>query len=160
MPARRQIVPTRRRYRPHGSRNRARLTDLWLWPLLLWPGGPDDRTDLVAGSEAIGSEKPMRIRTEISLDGGELTIFVAGSFGLEAATEFHNSYRLHRACKSFVVDFAETPSITSAGLANLVVMYQWAGDEKSSISIVNANTSVTEALEFAGFDRLLEIVTT
>ena len=87
----------------------------------------------------------MPIRTQISLDGRELTVFITGSFDLEAATEFRNAYRMHRACEGFVLDFQETSAITSAGMAT------------SRISIVHANAHVIEALQFAGFERLFEI---
>ena len=101
------------------------------------------------------------VKVSISTNGHEATIHIkTGQFSYRKLhNEFHKIYRTKEVANasSRVIDLNGVNIMDSSGLAMLLTMRDFLGNDKANIKITGANQQVKEILTLEGFDQLFVI---
>ncbi len=82
----------------------------------------------------------MAIASQLSEDGGELVIRVAGRFDFSAHQEFRDAYEsLDEQPDRYRVDMRDASYLDSSALGMLLLLRDHAGGDSASVEIVNCN---------------------
>ncbi|WP_198670243.1 STAS domain-containing protein [Dyella sp. C9] len=83
-----------------------------------------------------------------------VTLQMGERFDFSVHRAFHDACLNGRAARSYVIDLGEVTSMDSSALGMLMLLREHAGDDRSEIRIVNADTGLRGTLRVAGFDKL------
>ncbi len=98
------------------------------------------------------------ITAELSSDGRALTIRITGRFDFSSHKEFRHAYcDLDQVPSSVVLDLSSTEYLDSSALGMILILKEHLGEDKNRIELRNANPTVSNILEVANFDKLLEV---
>ena len=97
----------------------------------------------------------MEIKTKS--EGSTLTISVSGRVDTVTAPELEAGLKFGDA-KCVVLDIAEVPYMSSAGLRLLLTSHKAMAAKGGRLEIVNVQSAVREVLEITGFSDILNIV--
>lgn len=101
----------------------------------------------------------MKIKTQVSADGKEITIFVEGRFDFNLQQEFRNAYRYQKEQRDcYRINLARTEYMDSSALGMLLLMRDYAEEIKTRIVIEQPAEQIRAILETAHFDKLFEIL--
>lgn len=96
----------------------------------------------------------MTISSDISADGGTVTIQVHGRFNHDVHDAFHQAFKIHpKGDKHFVVDLADTRIIDSSALGMLLQLKSH-NRRDQRVQLINASPAVRTALVKAGYASL------
>lgn len=100
----------------------------------------------------------MAISSNLSNDGSLLTITVKGRFDFSSLQSFRNAYEktLPKPNK-FIVDLKDSEYLDSSALGMLLALRDYAGGEKSDISVINCNQDVKKILVITKLDELFSV---
>lgn len=87
----------------------------------------------------------------------EFTIKIQGSFNFRIHRQFRDAYDGKPADMRFVIDLHQVDFVDSSALGMLLLLREYAGGDKSNISIINAHPNVLEVLLIAQFSDLFQI---
>jgi len=100
----------------------------------------------------------MSFSTEISDDGNQLKIHIAGRFDFSSHQEFRGCYeKLDSQPSTFKLDMQETTYLDSSALGMLLLLRDHAGGDKAHIEIANCNPDVKKILTISNFQKLFAI---
>lgn len=100
----------------------------------------------------------MAITSTSSADGAILTINIEGRFDFSSHQEFRRAYEVSGIKPaSYVVDLKATTHLDSSALGMLLLLRDYAGGDKSTISIVNCNDDVKKILSISNFEQLFTV---
>lgn len=93
-----------------------------------------------------------------SMDNNRLIIEVTGRFDFSTHHDFRKAYEsLDTDPDSYVVDMKLTSYLDSSALGMLLLLRDYAGGEKSKVSILNCNQEVKKILAISKFEELFTI---
>ena len=98
---------------------------------------------------------------EVSLDASSknLLVKISGRFDFSLHQDFRKlSEETAQNVSSIKIDLARTDYIDSSALGMLLILRDKVGDNKSSITIINAKPDVKKILQIANFDKLFTLV--
>ena len=98
----------------------------------------------------------MTVTTKSSSDGNELTISIDGRFDFGLQKDFRKSYENIKA-KKYIVDMRSTEYMDSSALGMLLMMREFAGGSKASITLKNCSQDIRTILSVANFQNLFNI---
>lgn len=99
----------------------------------------------------------MSVTSNLSIDGGTVTIVVCGRFDFSTHQQFLNVYQQHpKGEKRFVVDLQQAEYMDSSAMGMLLQLRDHS-DKGGAVSLVNGNDGIREILRIANFDRLFDI---
>ena len=84
-------------------------------------------------------------------DAGKVTFFLPEKFNFTLKKEFQKNYKQHPKDSSFIVDFSDVKMIDSTAMAVLLLFREYAGEEKSKISIIKCSPMIRKQFEVAFF---------
>lgn len=100
----------------------------------------------------------MGIAVNSSADGAALTIRIDGRFDFSCHQDFRRAYEMAGSKpQTYSVDLQAATYLDSSALGMLLLLRDYAGGEKSRISIVNCNADVKKILTISNFDKLFSI---
>ncbi len=100
----------------------------------------------------------MSITSNLSNDGGLLTITVQGRFDFSTLQNFRNAYEnIAPKPSKFIVDLKGSDYLDSSALGMLLALRDYSGGEKSDISVVNCNPDVKKILVITKLDELFTV---
>ncbi|WP_188151658.1 STAS domain-containing protein [Teredinibacter waterburyi] len=101
----------------------------------------------------------MSINAKTTGDGKSLTIVIDGRFDASSLNDFRRSYEDVDAAglESIIVDLQKAIHLDSSALGMLLVLRDFAGGEKSHISIVNCSPEVRKIFTISSFEQLFTI---
>lgn len=100
----------------------------------------------------------MGIVAELSADGEELVIRVAGRFDFSAHQEFRNAYEQAPVTpRRYRVDLSEASYLDSSALGMLLLLRDHAGGDRANVTIANGNRDVRKILAVSNFEQLFDI---
>ena len=99
----------------------------------------------------------MSVSSNLSSDGGTVTISVRGRFDFSTHQDFLKVYKEHpKGEKHFVVDLKQAEYMDSSAMGMLLQLRDYS-DKGGAVSLVNSNDGIREILRIANFDKLFEI---
>jgi len=100
----------------------------------------------------------MGVECRVDEAEGRLTIGVTGRFDVAVKRDFRAAYEQQPATGiRYVVDLSQTTYLDSAALGMLLLLREYAGEERASITLQGARPNVRWVLEMANFDRLFSL---
>ena len=100
----------------------------------------------------------MSVTSTTTPDNNEMTIDIKGRFDFSSHQEFRRAYEgLEVKPTSFKVNMKETSYLDSSALGMLLLLRDYGGGDKSSISILNCNEEVKKILTISNFEKLFNI---
>jgi len=100
----------------------------------------------------------MSIHSEISTDGGELTIFIEGRFALTQGQEFREACnKIDVYPKFYIVDMKNVTFIDDFAIVLLSTLIDYVGGDVSKISIINYSADIKKRFNEIKFDQLFII---
>ena len=97
----------------------------------------------------------MEIKTKS--EGSKLTISVSGRIDTVTAPELESSFQFGDAT-SVVLDLADVPYMSSAGLRLLLIAHKTMLGKGGEFLVANAPPAVKEVLDITGFSGILNLV--
>ena len=97
----------------------------------------------------------MEIKT--TTEGDKLTIAVSGSVDTVTAPELESSLKFGNA-KCVVIDLANVPYMSSAGLRLLLTAHKTMLGNGGELQVANVQSAVKEVLDITGFSDILNLV--
>ncbi|MBF0148022.1 MAG: STAS domain-containing protein [Magnetococcales bacterium] len=91
-------------------------------------------------------------------EGRNVTITLEERFNFEIHREFRDVYAACQPSSAFIVDMKKVDYLDSSALGMLLLLREYAGGDKSNISIINCKSMVERIFKVANFDRLFKIV--
>ena len=99
----------------------------------------------------------MSIASNVSTDGGTVTIQVNGRFDFAAHQDFMKSYKQYpKGEKRYVVDLKAADYMDSSAMGMLLQLRDY-GTKAAKVQLVNGNDGIKEILRIANFDKLFQI---
>lgn len=101
----------------------------------------------------------MKVTTQVSKDGKEVTIFVRGRFDFSVQQEFRNAYRhqqQRREC--YRINLSRAEYMDSSALGMLLLMRDYVDEIKSKLLVEKPSKQIMKILETAHFDKLFNIL--
>jgi anti-anti-sigma factor len=99
----------------------------------------------------------MSVSSNLSSDGGTVTIAVRGRFDFSTHQDFLKVYTQHpKGEKHFVVDLEQAEYMDSSAMGMLLQLRDYS-DKGGAVSLVNGNDGIKEILRIANFDKLFDI---
>lgn len=100
----------------------------------------------------------MAIASQLSDDGAELVIRIAGRFDFSAHQEFRDAYEsLDEQPNRYRVDMRDASYLDSSALGMLLLLRDHAGGDSADVEIVNCNPDVRKILAISNFEQLFTI---
>lgn len=100
----------------------------------------------------------MPLSADVSPDGEEVTIHVAGRFDFTSHREFLEVHRTHVGRKRrFVVDMGRAVSMDSSALGMLLLLREGAESDGTNVRITNCAEELRNLLCVARFDAIFQI---
>ena len=100
----------------------------------------------------------MNIKTLVSADGKEITIFIEGRFDFTVQQEFRNAYRYQdRKLDCYRVNLARAEYMDSSALGMLLLLRDHAKEYNTNVVIEQSSQQIRAILETAHFDDLFTI---
>lgn len=100
----------------------------------------------------------MSINSFVSGDGKVLTIEVDGRFDASSLDEFRSCYEsLQGSLSGYEVNLRKAEYLDSSALGMLLVLRDYAGGDKASITISNCSPEVKKIFAISSFERLFSI---
>ena len=100
----------------------------------------------------------MAVTSELTADGGKLTLAIKGRFDFGRHHDFRDAYeRLEHTPDQYVVDLKDTTYVDSSALGMLLLLRDHAGGDESDVRIVNCNPDVRKIFAISNFDKLFDI---
>lgn len=100
----------------------------------------------------------MPIQTRRSEDGQTLIIKIDGRFDFSTHQAFRDAYEHgDQDIKGYVVDLSDTTYLDSSALGMLLLLRDYAGGDRATISIENCNSDVRRILAISNFEQLFAI---
>lgn len=90
-------------------------------------------------------------------DGNEIVIKVSGAFDFSVHEQFRSAYQDYGPHTIFTVDLRRTDHLDSSALGMLLLLRKHAGEDRSEVRLINANSTVQRVFEIAQFDRLFSL---
>lgn len=87
----------------------------------------------------------------------EITIQIVGEFTYNVYKDFRNAYRNEDPDSVFIIDMEKTKDIDSSALGMLLLLRQYAGEDKAKIKVINENSKIKEILNIVRFEDLFNI---
>ena len=78
-------------------------------------------------------------------------------FDFNLHREFREAYENNPDSQSYVIDFEKTEYLDSSALGMLLQLWEVTGGHEKGVNIINARDNVSEVLNIANFDRLMQI---
>ncbi len=99
----------------------------------------------------------MSIASNVSADGGTVTIQVDGRFDFSTHQDFLKSYKqFPKGEKRYVVDLQAADHMDSSAMGMLLQLRDH-GSGAAKVQLVNGNDGIKEILRIANFDKLFQI---
>ncbi len=98
----------------------------------------------------------MPVTTQVT--GSVVEISIEGRFDYNIHQSFRDAFEAEDADSQFLVDLAATAYVDSAGLGMLLVLREYAGGDRATVSLVNCGPELRSLFERANYDRLFSIV--
>jgi len=94
-----------------------------------------------------------------NISGNKLTISISGRFDFSAHKDFRAALETIEIndVSTAVVDMRTTEYIDSSALGMLLMLKNKMGDDKESVSLINANPEVKKIFEIANFGQLFTL---
>lgn len=99
----------------------------------------------------------MAVHSNLSSDGNALTIKITDKFDFALQNEFRNAYKDQGSVSQFILDFSSTSYMDSSSLGMLLLLKQYAEQNKGSVVIHNPSEPIKKILEVANFDKIFKI---
>lgn len=100
----------------------------------------------------------MAINSSISNDGKTLTIEVDGRFDASSLDEFRSCYESSQSNLAvYEVNLRKAEYLDSSALGMLLVLRDFAGGDKASITISNCSPEVKKIFAISSFEKLFSI---
>ena len=102
----------------------------------------------------------MPVTSELTNDGGTITIKVSGRFDFAVQNEFRDCYYNVSKDKDtkFVIDMSGTNYMDSSALGMLLMMREYLGGNSADITIKNSSADIKNILTVANFQSLFDMV--
>lgn len=99
----------------------------------------------------------MAVTSELSPDGQQLTIFIAGRFDFAAHQDFRSAYEALGKEQRYVIDLRGTHYLDSSALGMLLLLRDHAGGERAQVRLINCSADVITILTISNFSKLFQI---
>lgn len=94
----------------------------------------------------------------VAVEGSTLMIKVGEIMDLSLHEEFRRAYESRReVITNYVVDLGDTLHIDSSALGMLLILREYAGGDRNSISLINVRPALRRLLAIVNFDVLFEV---
>lgn len=94
---------------------------------------------------------------QVASEDNFVTITLEERFNFEIHRDFRDAYSKHPPASSFIVDMSRVEYLDSSALGMLLLLREFAGGDKSTISIVHCKPTVERIFKVANFDRLFTL---
>ncbi|HEY7774746.1 MAG TPA: STAS domain-containing protein [Marinagarivorans sp.] len=99
----------------------------------------------------------MAINSSVSSDGKTLMIEVDGRFDASSLDEFRSCYEGGSDLEGYEVNLRKAEYLDSSALGMLLVLRDYAGGDKASITISNCSPEVKKIFAISSFEKLFSI---
>lgn len=100
----------------------------------------------------------MSLSVQTTPDEKTVTIAVDGRFDFNLHEEFRSAYEgIRNTSANYVIDLGSTEYMDSSALGMLLLLREYAGGERSRITIANAREEVKQILTISNFQKLFTI---
>ncbi len=100
----------------------------------------------------------MSVTAQLSDSGQALVLKILGRFDFSIHQDFRNAYEKHQGpVNSYIIDLKDASYIDSSALGMLLLLRDYAGGDKTPISIVGSNPDVKKILIISNFNQLFKI---
>lgn len=96
---------------------------------------------------------PIHVLTE----GKSVTITLEERFSFEIHREFRDLYAKCPPDSSFIVNMSRVEYLDSSALGMLLLLREYAGGDRSHVSIIHCSAMVERIFKVANFDRLFSV---
>ena len=96
----------------------------------------------------------MTIRSEIGVNDLKVKITITGHFDFNTHQDFRNAYKKANPHAAFIIDMTHTDLVDSSALGMLLLLREFAGGDKSDISIIGCNEDIMSVFEVSNFSKL------
>ena len=94
---------------------------------------------------------------EVDESGEEPVIRIHGQFDFLLNSAFREAYRQFSPESRFVLDMADVEAIDSSALGMLLMLREYAGNDRARVILQHLNEDVRRVLELSNFDRLFSL---
>jgi len=98
----------------------------------------------------------MNLKKILSDNGNVITITIPEKFDFKMHKDFRNTYEDEKS-KTVVLDMGETQYMDSSALGMLLQLKEFTDEHNSKVCISNANSSISQIIKIAHFDKLFNI---
>ncbi|MGB0957658.1 MAG: STAS domain-containing protein [Litorivicinus sp.] len=100
----------------------------------------------------------MTVSTSFLTSESRLTIRVTGRFGFSLHKAFLDAFqKSDTGARCYTVDLTDANSVDSSALGMLLLLRDFAGGDRSNITIDGANSDIEKVLKITSFDKLFHI---
>ncbi|MCF6211261.1 MAG: STAS domain-containing protein [Gammaproteobacteria bacterium] len=100
----------------------------------------------------------MGITTQLSEQGDQLNIVIAGRFDFSLHAEFRDAYRNLPSDTKFIIDLSQTIFMDSSAMGMLLLLREFAGEESADIQLLNCSQEVRKVLSISNLDKMFSLV--
>lgn len=100
----------------------------------------------------------MSVNASVSADGRSMTIRINGWFDFISRQEFRQAYEKAGGTASrYVIDMRDAMYVGGAALSMMLMLWEYAGGEKSDVRIANCRDEIKSILNSVNFQKLFFI---
>ena len=100
----------------------------------------------------------MGITTQLSEEGDQLNIVIAGRFDFSLHAEFRDAYRNLPPDIKYVIDLSQTTFMDSSAMGMLLLLREFAGEASADICLLNCSPEVRKVLSISNLDKMFTLV--
>lgn len=89
--------------------------------------------------------------------GKQHTIKIQGRFDFAMQNEFRKAYEKAASNSDFILDFTATEYMDSSALGMLLLLRDYAGEDKAKVELKNCRSEIKNILEISNFHQLFKI---
>ncbi len=100
----------------------------------------------------------MAITREHDQAGNELTIRISGDFDFSKLKQFREAYSdIDLSMVKLNIDLSDAEHLNSEGLGMLLILREYAGGDKSNLSITGCGSDLRRIFKASSFEKLFDI---
>ncbi|QGG80248.1 anti-anti-sigma factor [Litorivicinus lipolyticus] len=100
----------------------------------------------------------MSVSTSFLSAESRLTIRVTGRFGFSLHKAFLDAFqKFGSGARCYTVDLTDADSVDSSALGMMLLLRDFAGGDRSNITVEGANLDIEKVLKITAFDKLFHI---
>ncbi len=100
----------------------------------------------------------MGITTQLSEEGDQLDIVIAGRFDFSLHAAFRDAYRNLPPETKFVIDLSQTTFMDSSAMGMLLLLREFAGEASADICLLNCSPEVRKVLSISNLDKMFTLI--